>query len=157
MESEAPQVQVSKPPLEPAPEPETQGDDRVQLYIIGGGVLILVLIIAAIVLMALNPGATEVIRDIAIVFVAVETLLIGIAVLVLTVQVYDLVKVLREEIIPLLQSVNQTASTVRGTTEFVSENMVSPVIRVASLAAGARRVAGNLKHVISSARPRSKE
>ncbi len=152
MEMQAPQVQ------EPAPTPEEQAqeDKRTQLYVIGGAVLLLVIIVAAVVLMASFPAATEIVRDIAIVFVAVQTFLIGVAVIVLAVQVQLLVKVLREEIQPLLRSVNDTASTVRGTTEFVSDSMVSPIIKVAGFTAGVRRVVDDVVTVAKSARPRSK-
>jgi hypothetical protein len=51
------------------------------------------------------------------------------AAILLIFQVQMLIQVLRDECNPLLRSVNDTASTVRGTTEFVSHNMVSPFIR----------------------------
>ncbi|MGC9358619.1 MAG: hypothetical protein ACP5GX_12160 [Anaerolineae bacterium] len=149
--SEIPEIQ--EPKL--TPEEQAQAERRTQMMIIGGAVLFLLLLITAIVLMASYPSATTVVRDIAIVFVAVETFLIGIAVIVLAVQVQILVKVLREEIQPLLRSVNDTASTVRGTTEFVSDNFVSPIIKVAGFTAGVQKVASNLKGVISGLRPRS--
>ncbi|MFP4346143.1 MAG: hypothetical protein ACLFU8_15710 [Anaerolineales bacterium] len=154
MERQTPQIHEPTPTL----EEQAQADKRVQLFIIGGAILFLVVIVAAVVLMASFPQATEVVRDIAIVFVAVETFLIGVAVIVLAVQVQLLVKVLREEIQPLLRSVNDTASTVRGTTEFMSDNLVSPVIKVAGFGAGVRQVAGDLVAVVKGAtRPRSKQ
>ncbi len=152
MEPETPQIQ------EPAPSLAEQeaAARRMQLYLIIGGIVFLALLVTAIVLMANNPTVTEVIRDIAIVFVAVETFLIGMAMLVLIVQIQALITVLREEIQPLLKSVNDTASTVRGTTSFVSENLVSPIIRVAGFTAGAQRVLSDLTAVFRGARPKSK-
>ncbi len=151
MELEVPPVQ------EPTPEPATSvwQERRTQFLIIGGAILVLALLITAIVLMAKFPATTVVIRDIAIVFVAVTTFFIGIAMLVLIVQIQALIQVLQEEVRPLLASVNDTASTVRGTTEFVSENLVSPLIKAAGFTAAMRRVAGELHSVVAAIRPRS--
>ncbi len=146
------------PVREPLPEPEApsqaQQERRVQIYIAIGAVLLLALLITSIVLMAQNPKATTVVRDIAIVFVAVTTFLIGLVAIVLVIELWVLIKVLREEIQPLLKSVNDTASTMRGTTEFVSENVVSPIIQAAGVTAAVRQVVRDLKSVISAARPR---
>ena len=133
-----------------------QVSKRTQIMIIGGAVLFLALLVAAIVLMAMNEQATQVIRDIAIVFVAVETFLIGLAMLLLIFQLQMLIQVLRDEVQPLLRSVNDTASTVRGTTAFVSQNVVSPFIKLAGFTSAVQRVTSNLIHIAGAARPRSK-
>ena len=51
---------------------------------------------------------------------------------------------LKDDVSPLFDSAHQTVRTVRGTAVFVSETAVSPVIRVYSIAAGARRAVGVL-------------
>ncbi|MGC9398436.1 MAG: hypothetical protein ACP5HM_04800 [Anaerolineae bacterium] len=146
--------QVREPLPKPASATQEQQERRTQILIAIGALLLLALLVAAIVLMARNPQATVIVRDIAIVFVAVATFLIGLVTIVLVIELWVLIKVLREEIQPLLRSVNDTASTVRGTTEFVSENVVSPIIHVAGFTAAVRRVARDLKDVIVAARPR---
>ncbi len=158
MDPEAPQIheEVAKAQAVSNVAPTPAQQKRTQIAIIAGVVLLLGMLITAIVLMAKFPAATTIIRDIAIVFVAVETFLIGLAALVLIVEIQTLTKVLREEIQPLLRSVNDTVSTVRGTTEFMSENFVSPVIKVASFTAGVRQVIGDLTGVVTSSRPKSK-
>ncbi len=143
------QKELPEPKVAEAAESEVEGtaeaqgwsDRKVQLWVGLGGGLLLVLLVAAIALMASHPKATVVLRDIAIVFVAVETFLIGLAVIVLIVQIQMLIQVLRDEIQPLLRSVNDTAATVRGTTQFVSHNVVSPVIKLSSSLAAVSRVA----------------
>lgn len=89
-----------------------------------------------------SPGAAVVslLRDAAIILVAFETLLIGILLIVLTIQVQALVSLLRDEIRPMLETINDTLATVRGTTQFVSHHVVSPTIQAASFMAGVRRV-----------------
>jgi len=46
---------------------------------------------------------------------------------------------LRENIIPVVNSARETVDTIRGTTAFVSRTTVSPIIRVYSTIAGIRR------------------
>jgi hypothetical protein len=79
-------------------------------------------------------------RDVAIIILAVESIIIGALLVVLIFQIQGLVRLLREEIRPILDSVNETASTVRGTTTFVSDTVVSPVMRVAGLVSALRRI-----------------
>jgi hypothetical protein len=89
-----------------------------------------------------SPGAVVVslLRDVAIVFVAFETMVIGVLLVVLMLQVQSLVVLLRDEIRPMLEAANETLATVRGTTQFVSHNVVSPVVKWSGYLAGLRRV-----------------
>ncbi len=85
-----------------------------------------------------SPGSVVVglLRDTAIIFVAFETLLIGVLLIVLTLQVQSLTVLLRDEIKPMLEAANETMATVRGTTKFVSHSVVSPAIKWSSYMAG---------------------
>lgn len=83
-------------------------------------------------------------RDVAIVVLAAESIIIGILMAVLVIQVIRLVKLLREEILPIINSTQETVSTVRGTTTFVSDHVIQPVVKVSSYAAGARKTMGAL-------------
>ncbi len=150
-EPETLQVQTPTPTLS-----DEASARRIQFLIIGISILVLAVLVTAIVLMANNPTVTQIIRDIAIVFVAVESFLIGLALIVLIFEVQALIKVLREETQPLLRSVNDTASTVRGTTAFVSENLVSPLIKVAGFTSGVKQVISNVTGIAKAARPHSK-
>ncbi len=76
------------------------------------------------------------IRDIAIIFLAVETIVIGAILIILVWEVLRLVRMLREDIKPIIQSADETARTVRGTTTFVSDNFVTPFVRVSSFTSG---------------------
>ncbi len=81
-------------------------------------------------------AALAFVRDLAIVLLAVESLIIGILLIVLILQVVSLTRLLRDEIKPILNSADETVRTVRGTTTFVSDTFVTPVVRVSSFAAG---------------------
>ncbi len=76
------------------------------------------------------------IRDIAIIFLAVETIVIGAILVVLIWEVRNLAKMLQNDIKPILQSADETARTVRGTATFVSDNFVTPLVRVSSFTSG---------------------
>ena len=77
-----------------------------------------------------------VLRDLAIILLAVESLVIGVVLVVLIWEVRTLAKLLREEIKPILDSADETVRTMRGTTTFVSETLVNPVVRASSFASG---------------------
>ncbi len=76
------------------------------------------------------------VRDVAIIILAFESLIVGALLIVLLFQVRSLIRLVQEEIKPLLDSASETMNTMRGTTSFVSENVVSPVVRLYSLLAG---------------------
>jgi len=76
------------------------------------------------------------VRDLAIILLAVESLVIGVMLIVLIWEIRGLAKMLREDIKPIIDSADETVRTMRGTTTFVSENVVNPVVRVSSFASG---------------------
>ena len=80
------------------------------------------------------------IRDIAIILLAVESLVIGAILIVLALQIRGLTKMLEEEIQPILESTKETATTVRGTTVFLSNTFVKPLINAVGYASAANRV-----------------
>jgi hypothetical protein len=101
-------------------------------------ILVLVAVSALTYGLIAHPVLTSVLRDISIIVLALVTLITCIFLAILLVQLQSLIVLLREEIQPILESVNDTAGTVRGTTTFVSDAVVSPMIKVASYAAGIR-------------------
>ena len=106
-------------------------------------VLLLVLIITGLILavisMVNNPDQTEIIRDIVIIFMAVESSLIGIVMIILITQLARLTAMLQNEIKPILDSTNETLNTLRGTTAFLSNNLVDPVVKANSVITALRR------------------
>lgn len=87
---------------------------------------------------------TATIRDVAIIMLAVESIFIGIFLAILSWQVYSLVRLIRDEIKPMLSSTNETVNTVRGTTQFVSETVVSPIIKGLSYVSALQGMARSL-------------
>lgn len=89
------------------------------------------------------------IRDVAIILLAVESLVIGVLLVILLLEIRSLARLLRDEVRPILASAQETMGTVRGTTTIVSQYIVSPVARVASFIAGLRE---GLESLVGTAR-----
>jgi hypothetical protein len=117
---------------------------RKQRWILAGiivGVVFLLAVIVLAVYFLLQPGSpTGTIRDIFIILMAVESLIIGAALVILMIQVASLINLVQNEVKPILQSTSETVNTLRGTTQFLSENLVEPVIKLNSSLAGMRKI-----------------
>lgn len=112
-------------------------------YVVIGVIVSLVLMVLfiAFVLWAARYHALtiEALRDIFIIVLALESCIFGIALMILLVMVIRLVNMLEFEIKPILERTNETIGMVKGTTTFVSENVVKPMTTASSYAAGIRR------------------
>ncbi len=98
------------------------------------------------------------IRDIAIIIIAVETIVIGALLGILIWQVWRLVKLLQNEIKPIIQNTQETVNTVKGTATFMSDNVVNPVMKTSSKLVGARRTVQMLtSELIPRRRPPSQK
>ncbi len=118
--------------------------ERQQRRLVITAVIILILLVVAIVgavFFLLKPDTpTDKIRDIFIIFMALESLLIGVALIVLIVQFASLINLLQNEVRPILYATNDTVNHLRGTAEFLGENVVEPVVKVNSYIAGLTRM-----------------
>ncbi len=98
------------------------------------------LIIWGVIALANNfAPQIEAIRDILIIGLALMSCVFAIVLLLLLVMVIRLVNMLEFEIKPILEKTNETIGMVRGTTTFVSENVVKPVTKANSYAVATRR------------------
>jgi hypothetical protein len=127
---------------EKAPEPGSQ-DQKMKRIMIGViiGVIVLLILLGVAIFFLLQPATpTDKIRDIFIIVVALESLFIGVAVIVLIVQLASLINLLQNEVRPILTATNETVNHLRGTAEFLGENVVEPVIKLNGYLAGMNRV-----------------
>jgi tellurite resistance protein TehA-like permease len=139
--------------IEVSQESEERGKAVPTAYVVIG-VLALILIMAGlvvgIVVLANNYSAQlETIRDIFIIALALESCVFGIVLMLMLVMLIRLVNTVEFEIKPILQQTNETIGTVRGTTAFVSTNVVRPVVRARSYVSGFR---GGLKALFGNPR-----
>jgi len=135
------------PPLTPEQIAAKKAQERQMKTVIGAvsaiAIVILALLITAIYfLLRPETPADEVsrIRDVFIIVVGLETLIIGVALVILLVQLASLINLLQNEIRPIIQATNETVNTLRGTAEFLGENLVEPVIKLNSYLASIQRV-----------------
>ncbi|MGE3798002.1 MAG: hypothetical protein AB7G88_09180, partial [Thermomicrobiales bacterium] len=102
--------------------------------ILGGAgmLLIFALIIAGLYMLGDDDeSALERLRDIAVIFIVLMSMIIVILMAAGTAALIFLVLQIRNQVIPLLQETTQTVNRLRGTTEFMSEEAVKPIISAA--------------------------
>lgn len=132
------ETQHESPPIPITPQPVIK-----TWQVVLGVTLILVLtglfIWLIIWLARTQAPAVEAVRDIFIIALALESCLFGIVLLILLIMVIRLVNMLEFEIKPVLQKTNETVGMIRGTTAFVSQNVVKPMTTVSSYVAGVRQ------------------
>jgi hypothetical protein len=108
-----------------------------------GIILFLAAIIFAVILLMRPETPAETvarIRDILLIFMALLSLLIGFALVVLIIQITSLINLLQNEVRPILDATTETVNNLRGTAEFLGENVVQPVIKLNGYLAGIQRV-----------------
>lgn len=108
--------------------------------IILGVVLLVGLIVGAVLLIQSDNETTARVRDVFIIFMALESLVIGVALVILIVQLAILINLINHEIRPIIQSTNQTVNTLKGTVTFLSDNLSEPVIKLNEYLAGIRKL-----------------
>jgi amino acid permease len=114
---------------------------RVIILISVIGILVTGGVIAGVILLLRADAATaEKIRDIFIIFMAFEFILIGAALVILAIQLAVLINLLQNEIKPILDTTNEAISTIRGTANFLSGNLVEPVIKLNEYVAALRKI-----------------
>jgi hypothetical protein len=75
------------------------------------------------------PEFVIILRDLLIIFLAFENMVLTALIAIMIWQIYRLSRLIYTEVLPILRDTQDTVSTVRGTTTFMSENLAQPVIR----------------------------
>lgn len=96
------------------------------------GIIIIALVVVATIFLIKpeNSAMTEQLRDVFIIFMALTSLVLGIALVILIIQLSVLINLLQNEIRPILDSTTETVNTLKGTTQFISNNITEPVIKL---------------------------
>jgi hypothetical protein len=151
MENETASTEI-QPATPEGPAPEDTKQQKAAIIGISIGLVVILggLIAFAVFLLSGNNQTTARIRDVFIIFMALESLVIGLALVILVVQLARLINLLQNEIKPILDSTNETVSTLRGTTQFLSDNLAEPVIKLNEYFAG-------LQSFLKVLRPKSKK
>lgn len=127
------------PQLPPAPTPDTSRRRLVGI-IIAAVVLVGLLIFGLVMLLSADAATTSEIRDVFIIFMALESLVLGVALVILIVQLATLINLIQNDLKPILKSTNETVSTLRGTATFISNNITEPVIKLNEYLAGIKKL-----------------
>lgn len=132
-----------EPPVETPSESKPVKQGKVKGILIGLAVIIVIGLITFGLYMAIahgDPAVFNKVRDLFIIILAMESIISGIVLVILVIQIALLVNLLRNEIKPILDSTNETVNTIKGTTAFVSNNLAAPVIKVNTYLAGLRKL-----------------
>ena len=105
---------------------------RRRMILIGIGILVILVLVLFSFALMIAAGVIDIVRDVVIILLATESLIIGGVTLFLLYQMIMLVTLLREELIPLIQSAQETVNSARGTTVYVSRKIVVPTAKAAT-------------------------
>jgi len=134
-------------PITTNSNPDPKELRRQRLIVIGLGIIVILSLCLLVIgfYFLLNPELTSNetvarVRDVFIILMALESMLTGLALTILIVQVARLTNLLENEVKPILDSTNETISNLRGTTKFLSDNLVEPVIKLNEVVAVIQRM-----------------
>lgn len=131
------------PTPSPATSPEELKQQRKIVFIIVGVVVLLLVLLIGGTYVLLLPGIdTARVRDLFIIYMGFQSLVIGLVLIILMIQLARLINLLQNEIKPILDSTNETVNHLRGTTMFLSDHMVDPVIKLNEYLAGITEALG---------------
>lgn len=133
-----PSMNETAPAVEDAVAPKNSKTTWV--FILAMLLVLATVIAAAYFLINQDTQTVGQIRDIFIIFMALEALVIGVALIVLITQLAILINLLQNEIKPIVHSTNETVNTLRGTAIFLSDNLTEPVIKLNQYLAGIKRL-----------------
>ena len=121
---------------------KSSGSQKKTLTIISAVALLFLIgmAIGIVFLARSNAEITSQVRDIFIIVLAMESFLIGAALIILIIQLAVLSNLIQNEIQPILTSTKETIRTVKGTSRFISEKAVRPIVSIGGLFAGGRKL-----------------
>ncbi len=84
------------------------------------------------------------VRDMSIIYASLFMCVGAILFIVMVALIAFIAFMIRDHIVPALEKADDALQTVKGTTTFISESVVSPIIKVAGAAAGAKAMVQTL-------------
>ena len=118
--------------------------------IVVGVIVSFVVLLLVLGFMLNNPVTTETLRDVSIIVLAFQSQVVLILLAILIYQLVVLIRLLRDDVRPMMKSTQETLNTVQGTATFVSERVTKPAIQASSYISGITRSAS----VLFAFRPR---
>ncbi|MCS7260435.1 MAG: hypothetical protein NZ765_06600, partial [Anaerolineae bacterium] len=110
-----------------------------------------VVLIAGIILFGVfmfrHPATAATLRDILLVVLGIQSMIIGLllmailtAIVYLVLKLHDLIHLLQAELRPIMQQADDTVRTVRSRAIFISDSAVKPVIEVMACVAAVKSI-----------------
>ncbi|MBE2185135.1 MAG: hypothetical protein IAE89_17015 [Anaerolineae bacterium] len=122
-----------------------------RVIIIAAGALlgvVVLLFVITLLLAANNIEQTEqmirLLRDLMIIFLALEGILVILALAILIIQIAQLVNIIQNEVQPILENTQEAVETANVTARFVSKNVAGPMVAFSGFFAGLSSLFGNL-------------
>jgi len=113
-------------------------------------VILVIIVVAALLVLGLyaacgsTEGQLQCVRDIAIIVLVLETFVVTLLMLLMVILFARLLSTIQNEVLPILNSAKRTVDTVQGTTTFVSDTLVSPLISIAGFTSAVKGTLGAL-------------
>lgn len=139
--------QTQSAPETPETEEEQKGRWNAQsiTLLVGGvlgGIVLVIFVIGLLLALFSDVDATaarvQIIRDIFLIILSLQSIVIVVALIVLIFQISKLINMLRNEVMPILNNTQDTLQSAKGTVEFVGKNVSEPIVRVSGFFAGLR-------------------
>lgn len=115
------------------------------LWIAVAGVVVILLACGATSWFIVSNSLADEVRDFLLILLVIESMVVGIFLLMMLWQLFQLIMLLRQEVIPLLNSTKETVEQVKHTTTFVGQSVAAPIISVSGMAAGAKAMIDTLR------------
>jgi uncharacterized membrane protein len=104
------------------------------------GVFVISLVIALLVAIFGDSGSVAntiaIIRDLFLILLAMQGMVITLALVVLILQIATLINLLQNEVSPIVNNLQDASQTLKGTSEFLKENATAPVIEASAWLSG---------------------
>ena len=134
--------------VETAVAEQSPGRDQIKkiiYWIIGVFAGLLVISIATAFWIAQPEVDSARVRDFFLILMVLVSFIVSVSLVILLIQVALLVNLLNNEIRPVLANLIDSVNDLKGTTAFLSENLVEPVIKLNEYLAGLKRITDILR------------
>jgi hypothetical protein len=132
------------------PESDARGAARNRVPALAAAIVVVVMLAGTVgfgILMFRNPAAAATLRDIFLIVLGVQSMIIGLLLVALLVamvyvalKVYDLVNLVQNDVRPILHRADDTVRTVHSRTVFVSDAAVKPIVEVMAYVSAAKSI-----------------
>jgi hypothetical protein len=132
------------------PKPDVRGAAHNRLPALVAAIVVVVMLAGTVgfgVLMFRNPAAAATLRDIFLIVLGVQSMIIGLLLVALLVtmvyvalKVYDLIHSVQDNVQPILHRADDTVRTVHSRAVFVSDTAVKPIIEVMAYVSAAKSI-----------------